>query len=171
MNIFSVRWKHIPTQLEQEAAWDLYVELTTRVASNQLHPDDGILREALTSLYSLFPIVRGILKEHGPRIYSKKEPGFSQLAIALLNRELRPFLSKWHPRLQHYESRRPISTSPLEWEQQWDLSAELRTDLSALQDRIFGTYAQALSRLCDVQALDDEVRIDRPQAEGGHLDA
>ena len=154
MNLFSVKWKYIPTQLEQEAAWDLYVELVTRVATNELGAEQGLLREALSSLHTVFEITRGILKEHGPRIYSNKRPGFSHLAIRLLNYELRPFLSKWHPALGHHEASRPVTTSPLEWERQWESEQELREDLRKLQDHIFNYYAKALSRLCEVEALD-----------------
>jgi hypothetical protein len=57
-----------PDDAEQQAAWELYVELVTRIAVVPLHPGQGLLREALDSLYSLFPTTRDILRRHGPRV-------------------------------------------------------------------------------------------------------
>jgi hypothetical protein len=42
-----------PDQSEQTAAWEMYVELITRVAVVEIGPTVGLLREALDSLYSL----------------------------------------------------------------------------------------------------------------------
>jgi hypothetical protein len=50
--IGSAEWEADPT--ERRAAWSLYVELVTRIAVQPLEIDEGLLREALTSLYSLF---------------------------------------------------------------------------------------------------------------------
>jgi hypothetical protein len=36
-----------PNEVEQRAAWSLYVELTTRIATEPLDPVKGSLREAL----------------------------------------------------------------------------------------------------------------------------
>jgi len=37
-----------------EAAWEMYVELVTRITVAPLAANEGLLREALTSMYSLF---------------------------------------------------------------------------------------------------------------------
>jgi hypothetical protein len=42
-----------PDQAERHAAWELYVELVTRVAVVELGPEEGLLREALSSLHAL----------------------------------------------------------------------------------------------------------------------
>jgi hypothetical protein len=39
-----------PDQEEQKAAWEMYVELITRIAVVELGPSEGLLREALSSL-------------------------------------------------------------------------------------------------------------------------
>jgi len=43
-----------PDERERDAAWEMYVELITRLAVVELRPGEGLLREALTSLYALF---------------------------------------------------------------------------------------------------------------------
>ena len=52
--MLSGRWE--PDQVERDAAWELYVELVTRIAVAQLGPGGGVLREALTSLHQFFGV-------------------------------------------------------------------------------------------------------------------
>lgn len=94
-------------QAEREAAWKLYVELSTRIASQPLTPDTGSVREALTSLYNVFDITRSILKEAGPEIGQGKQ-SFGALAIWILNDGLRPFLSRWHAAYGDFEAQKSI---------------------------------------------------------------
>lgn len=58
-------------EVQQRAAWALYVELSTRIAVQPLEGEEDILREALTSLYNIFNITRQILREAGQR-YSQR---------------------------------------------------------------------------------------------------
>ncbi|MFJ9897895.1 hypothetical protein ACIQPR_31645 [Streptomyces sp. NPDC091280] len=39
-----------PADAERSAAWESYLELITRVSVEELAPDEGFLREALSSL-------------------------------------------------------------------------------------------------------------------------
>jgi len=39
---------------QQVAAWEMYVELVTRVSIQPLRDSEGVLRKALSSLYALF---------------------------------------------------------------------------------------------------------------------
>lgn len=80
-----------PGDVDKDAAWDLYVELLTRVATQRLPDEHGVELTALESIYSLFPITRDTLKRHG-----RKAIGFSRIAIIVLNQIVRPFTAKWH---------------------------------------------------------------------------
>lgn len=96
-----------PDNAEENAAWEMYVELVTRISVAELKPDEGLLREALTSLYSLFGTTRDILRRYGPGITRGKDNGtisFGYIAVAVLNGALRPLLATWHPRLTAYEA-------------------------------------------------------------------
>jgi hypothetical protein len=53
-------WK--PDDTQRRAAWELYVELVTRIAVVPLAGTEGLLREALSSLYALFAITREVLR-------------------------------------------------------------------------------------------------------------
>jgi len=102
----SGEWR--PDQAELDAAWELYVELVTRISVAPLRPDEGIMREALTSLYQLFAVTREILRKYGPAVAKppmKGEYRFGHMAIWMLNAMLRPVLARWHPILQEWEAR------------------------------------------------------------------
>src|SRR5690606_11840570 len=95
--------------VERIAAWELYVELQTRVATQDLSESDGLLREALGSLHAIFSITRQILKAAGPGVAMGQE-SLGGYSMAILNRVLRPLLAKWHPALLDWEAERPRKT-------------------------------------------------------------
>ena len=128
--IGSAAWEADPT--ERRAAWSLYVELVTRIAVQSVEVDQGIIREAINSLHSLFGTTREILKEAGPDVGASRE-SVGGIAITVLNKGLRPFLSKWHPLLQAWEAKRPINISPKEHEQNWSEEPKLRNELAKLR--------------------------------------
>ena len=80
-----------PAEPDRNAAWELYVELLTRIATQPLSNEDGIEKTALDSIYSLFPTTRAILKDHGRDCME-----FAKIAIVMLNQKVRPFTAKWH---------------------------------------------------------------------------
>lgn len=146
-SIGSVEWEVDPT--ERRAAWSLYVELVTRIAVQPLEVDEGLLREALTSLYNLFPVTRQVLKEAGPDVGASRD-SVGGIAIAVLNNGLRPFLSKWHPLLQTWEAQRPANKSPKEHECHWSEEPRLRGELEWLR-RDLEQYANALAVIAGVE--------------------
>ncbi|WP_242054996.1 hypothetical protein [Nostoc flagelliforme] len=64
-------WKVDTTQ--KKAAWSLYVELVTRIAVQTLEVDQGLVREAMNSLYSLFGTTREVLKAAGPDVGASRD--------------------------------------------------------------------------------------------------
>jgi len=47
-----------PNDPDREAAWELYVELLTRVTTQSLLPESGDEKAALDSVYAIFPLTR-----------------------------------------------------------------------------------------------------------------
>lgn len=142
--------------IQQRAAWELYVELVTRISVMELKPEEGLLREALSSLYSIFDSTRGILRQYGPEVARPRtdnELSFGYLAVTMLNSLVRPVLAKWHPLLLDYESLRNEDTSPLQYERDWDKSQELRDVLQELRHEL-AQYAEVLGRASDTSLLD-----------------
>lgn len=149
----SGKWQ--PDENERKAAWEMYVELVTRISVAELGPDEGLLREALSSLNALFGIVRSILRQYGPAVAQPKGNGhlsFGYLAVAVLNTVLRPLLSHWHPLLLDYECRKPAEVSAVKWEADWESSNHLREALADARVRLVG-YAALLARAANVPSL------------------
>ena len=76
---------------DRKAAWELYIELLTRVTTQPLPDQDGDEQTALESVYSIFSTTRDILKKYGTGTIQ-----FSKIAIPVLNQIIRPFTAKWH---------------------------------------------------------------------------
>ncbi len=148
-----------PDESERNAAWEMYVELITRISVAELKPDEGLLREALSSLHTLFDTTRKILRKYGPSIAQPKGKGngngnlsFGYLAVAVLNVVLRPVLAKWHPLLLDYETTKKSSVSRLEHEKQWDKNEELRRVLNEIRTVLI-EYANLLAQVAGVPPL------------------
>ncbi|MFJ2906318.1 MULTISPECIES: hypothetical protein [unclassified Streptomyces] len=152
-----------PADAERTAAWELYFQLASRVAVVPLERDEGVLREALTSLYSLYDVTRGILHKHGPAVAPPVPPGrltFGVLAMVTLNRVLRPLLTVWHPRLAAYEALRPEGTDPVSYERAWSEADELRRQLDATRQAL-RSLARTLQQVAEVGDLID-LPVPRP---------
>ncbi len=141
---------------EQKAAWELYVELITRIAVEELKPEEGLLREALSSLHSLFTETRKILKNYGPSIAKPKGKGslsFGFLAVGVLNSALRPILAYWHPILLEYENTRKEGVSSVEHERAWEKNKDLRKDLNKLRDTL-KVYSLILAEVAGIPHIE-----------------
>lgn len=93
VSIFFLKLKIKANQNEKEAAWTLFVELATRIATQELPDDVGMEKRALSSLYEFFTKAREILVQRG-----RLAQDFSLMTVYTLNHVLRPFLAEWHKR-------------------------------------------------------------------------
>ncbi|MGW2597284.1 hypothetical protein [Streptomyces klenkii] len=146
-----------PVEAERKAAWELYAELATRISTVELGPEDGFLREALSSFYSLFGTTRDILRRYGPDVAPRRGPGeitFGALAVTVLNQALRPVLATWHPRLAAYESLRPADVDPVTYERGWEHAAALREEIA----RVRGVLVALAEALAEVAGSADLLR-------------
>ena len=128
-----MEWK--PNDSDRNAAWELYVELLTRITTQPLLNDHGSENAALSSIHSLFETTRTILKENGAGCIQ-----FSRIAIVVLNQIIRPFTAKWHIRSLNdaFDSA--------------DQCVEFRAELQVLQQQL-RKYTALLSELADVEDL------------------
>lgn len=144
-----------PDERERNASWEMYVELVTRISVTELKPGEGLLREALSSIYSLFSTTREILRQYGPSVAQPKGDGklsFGYLAVTILNVALRPVLAKWHPLLLDYESTKEPSLSPVNHESTWDISGQLRQALNDVRSVLI-EFADYLAQVANVPSL------------------
>ena len=84
-----MEWK--PKDEDKAAAWDMYIELLTRITTQGLDSEYGNEKAALDSIYSLFGTTRQVLKDNGRHCTE-----FAKVAIVVLNQIIRPFTAKWH---------------------------------------------------------------------------
>ena len=135
LNLKFAELEFSPTEDDQTAAWDMYVELITRITTQPLAQDEGVEATALESVYSIFGITRNILKTKG-----KNAENFTKIAIVVLNQVIRPFTAKWHRK--KLEGAFENSTDCLLF----------RNELSELQSELIN-YTKALAELAKVEDL------------------
>ena len=133
----------VPDEAESNAAWSIYVEIVTRVPTQPL--GDGSLREALTSVYQMFMVMRTILRASGPQIAHGRD-SLAPLVLGVLNDGLRPFLSEWHSKLSVYESTRDTDRGVSEHEDLWSEREQFTEALDGLREKL-GRYADELLKI------------------------
>lgn len=124
-------------ETDRDAAWDLYVEMLTRITTQPLPSNVGDEETALASVYSLFPTTREILRNRGRNAIQ-----FSKVAIPVLNQVIRPFTAKWHREAVAGAFGNPVRCS------------EFRDELTSLQ-RDLRNYNRMLAHIAEVEDLTD----------------
>lgn len=114
----------------QEAAWQLYVEISTRISTLKLDYDADE-KKALESLYKLFEETRRTLKELG-----KKALEVARLAILILNKIVRPFTTKWYNKITE------------------DNCQKFREELEELRGNLIN-YKKQLAQIADIEDFVD----------------
>ncbi|MDO0936308.1 hypothetical protein QQY66_33095 [Streptomyces sp. DG2A-72] len=139
----------------RQAAQRMFFQASTRIATRPLEDGSGNLREALTSLKTLFDLYREPLESGEAPPPPSHGDSVHELILDILNFELAPFLSKWHPRLQAFEQAHPDLD-----ESAWPDNAAFRQELQTLQQNL-RPYFVALG---EIAGLRDPERHLRPSA-------
>ena len=126
-----------PPDNNRKAAWDLYVEMETRITTQSLDPEHGDEKTAFKSVHSLFQTTRDILLAQGPDCVV-----FAKIAIEILNQKVRPFTAKWHPRSIAGDFENPAAC------------AEFRDDLESLRE-VLSAYTRTLAVLAGIEDITD----------------
>ena len=138
-------WANVELTLkseDQDAAWELYVEMLTRIVTQPLPYNVGDDKTALDSVYSLFPITREILRRRG-----RSTVKFSMIAIPVLNQIVRPFTAKWHQ-----ESLAGAFDDDAK-------RREFRQELAALQEEL-RNYNRMLAEIASVEDMTDLEQVE-----------
>jgi hypothetical protein len=122
---------NLTNSADQDAAWEMYVELITRVATQDLHQGDP--KAALESLSKLFAITRDILKNKG-----RNAINFAKIAVVILNQVVRPFTSQWHSRIAELEDE--------------DKLLLFKTELQQVQKAV-KKYASLLANMLEIEDI------------------
>ena len=133
VGILETEWQ--PQEKDREAAWELYIEMLTRIVTQPLPETNGDEESALKSVHALFGITREILRRKGRECVQ-----FTKLAVVVLNQIVRPFTAKWHR----------ISLSGAF--QDPSVRKEFRDDLAKLQVEL-RKYTKALAEIAEVEDM------------------
>ncbi|BAQ14689.1 hypothetical protein FDB72_10450 [Clostridium botulinum] len=124
-----------PNCADKKAAWELYIELLTRTATQEIPKDCGDEEAALESIHKLFGITREIIKKYGYKCIE-----FTKISIVVLNQILRPFTTKWHKL-----SKNNVFNNP-------EQCKIFREDLDEIQSKLI-MYTRMLASMSDVEDL------------------
>jgi hypothetical protein len=128
-----MEWK--PKDADKDAAWELFIELLTRVTTQPLPEEHGVEATALDSVYQIFGLTRSTLKNHGRHCVE-----FTKIAVVVLNQVIRPFTAKWH---------KEMASNSFEKQKKRD---EFRAELASLQTQL-RNYMKMLSHMAGVESL------------------
>ena len=160
LKVFSIKGTWEPNEDERKAAWELYVELITRVATVPL--EHGLLREALNSLYSLF--ASSPARARSSVVTARASPNRNRTASTTSASSPSPCSTSrcdplWRSGTRNWRCRRhqcPADASRAEHEQAWPEKQALRDELNYLR-AVLSRYAGVLATACGVPNLLDAV--------------
>ncbi|MFG2629453.1 hypothetical protein [Streptomyces sp. NPDC048473] len=136
----------------RKAALRMFFQAATRVATRPLEDGSGNLREALTSLKTLFDMYREPLESGSAPPPPHEGDSVHELVLDILNFELAPFLATWHPRLHAFEE-----ANPGESESAWPDNAEFRQALRELQSSM-RPYIVGLGEIAGIRNPEHHLR-------------
>jgi hypothetical protein len=140
-----------------KAGWRIFVEVVSRISTQPLASEAGLLYEALESLHILIGLIREELKSMPPT--PSASPGddtVEYIALRLLNLHLRPFLANWHPRVDEWRKRNRTEEGD---------AAACRRELEEMRSRMINDVRQ-LGELVGVQHVDEMLSAASITAQG-----
>lgn len=129
-----------PQTADQDAAWELYIELLTRITTQSIDDNYGDEESALISIKSIFDLTRDIIKK-----YKRDCMEFTKIAIVVLNQVIRPFTTKWHK----------VSRGGFTDEDR----VQFRIELKELQ-KIINKYTKMLGEMAGVEEVNDLSKLE-----------
>ncbi len=130
------------TEEDRQCAWELYTELSTRLAVTGKLGDDEcknfngeLYIESLSSLYNFFQEARGIMRKFPVgRLEQDNNQHLGIMINNILSEVLRPFLEKWQVRYRHWwENQSNPRKAPFERQDNFPELEKFLKDWSALR--------------------------------------
>lgn len=141
---------------DRQCAWELYSELSTRVAVTGKPKDSEcrdfcgeLFHESLTSLYTFFQEARSIMRKFPVgRLQNDVQNHLGVIISKMLSDVLRPFLEKWQSDYRHWwENQSNPRVEPMERQKAYPQHdemlgdwADVRVLMRALQQKLVEVY-------------------------------
>jgi hypothetical protein len=137
---------------EQDIAWKLYVQLTTRKAAIPFDEENDIITEVYDSWYQLFTSTRDYLIELPAKDLEGNEnaQAIVKLSVDVLNDGMRPHLTKWQGKYRKWYDDAQQKTenkelAPQDIQKKYPQYLELLEDIRYVNKEL-GKYAKELKR-------------------------
>jgi len=146
-----------PNFKDRQIAHKLWVELNTRKIGIEIDLENDVVLELYNSWYSFFQITRDLIKEIPVEKmrFRKNEIEFVDLAIEVLNKGLRPHLTRWQAKFRRWYELEINQAdqmlrllSPQQIQQRFPEYEELLADIIKVNDRLiyYKTQLKKISR-------------------------
>ncbi len=130
-----------PNLRDQEIAYKIWVELSTRKIGLPIDLEHDVISEVYDSWYNFFSITRELIKDIP--VSKLKNPSTKQiitLSISVLNEGLRPHLTNWQARFRRWYDKQLESTAedidPQSIQAKYPRFDDLKKDLEAVNKRL-----------------------------------
>lgn len=132
-----------PNLTDRQVAYSIWVELSTRKIGLPIDFEHDVIAEIYNSWYEFFSITRDLVKSipvNKVRQHSTRK--IIKLSIEVLNKGLRPHLTKWQARFRHWYERELNNASgnividPQGIQQKFPKWDELKSDMEQVNQRL-----------------------------------
>lgn len=130
-----------PNVRDQEIAYKIWVELSTRKIGLPIDLNHDVISEVYDSWHDFFSITRELIKDIPvSKVKNRSTRKVIKLSIDVLNEGLRPHLTEWQARFRHWYNRQIEKSSddidPQSIQAKYPKYAELEKDLIEVNDRL-----------------------------------
>lgn len=133
---------------DQEIAYKLWVELSTRKIGLDFDPENDVIFEVYDSWYNFFATARELMKEI-PVERLKYSPELIELTEEVLNKGLRPHLTIWQAKYRKWYNENihnNVGKTPQQIQEMYPYYTELRRDLIDTNERLI-EYKKLMERI------------------------
>ena len=127
---------------DRQIAYKLWVELSTRKIGLEFEKGYDVISEVYDSWYEFFKIARELLKEIPvEKIQDDKETSLVEISIQILNKCIRPHLTKWQDKYRKWyenelEKNKDKQISPQEIQKEYEYYDEMVEDILNVNKKI-----------------------------------
>ncbi|MFA6270234.1 MAG: hypothetical protein WC657_03440 [Candidatus Paceibacterota bacterium] len=150
-----------PNLKDQEIAYKIWVELSTRKIGLDIDLKHDVIAEVYDSWHSFFLITRELIKDIPVnKVKNKSTREIIALSINVLNKGLRPHLTTWQARFRHWyerqiEKKEDSDIDPQFIQAKYPQFEELKTDLLEVNKRLIA-YRKKMHELVLGKSKDGE---------------
>ena len=131
-----------PNETDRQIAYQIWIELSTRKIGLPMDLEHDVILEVYDSWYDFFSVTRELLKQVPVSKFRRKDTEqIIRLSVDVLNRGLRPHLTKWQARFRNWhqrvlsEEQQQVKT-PQETQKEFPDYESLKRDLETVSERL-----------------------------------